>query len=31
VVLHTPPLEDLEKIVVNGKEHPAKGEIELSL
>jgi hypothetical protein len=31
VVLHAPPIDGLNKIVVNGKEHPARGEIELSL
>lgn len=31
VVLHTPPVPGLSTIVVNGKEHPASGEIELSL
>ncbi len=31
VVLHAPPMPGLSKIVVNGKEHPASDEIELSL
>jgi hypothetical protein len=31
IVLHAPPIEGLEKIVVNGKEHAATGEIELPL
>jgi hypothetical protein len=31
VVLHAPPLEGLEKMVVNGESHPATGVIELSL
>lgn len=31
VVLHAPPVPGLSKIVVNGEEHPASGEIELTL
>ena len=29
IVLHAPPIDGLERIVVNGEEHPADEEIEL--